>query len=140
MSKMQGGLNFQTIDEFLEFLPSGERRIVEALREIILECVPECREKLSYNVPYYFRHYRLCYIWPSAVPWGNLPLEGVQLGFANGHLLPDEAGFLEKGKRKQVYVHTYRDLREIDFELVSSYVFEAVAIDERLRQEKRKSR
>ena len=70
-------VSFKSIDDFIEYLPENEREIVE----------------------YYYRHSRICFIWPSSVPWGNVKLDGVQFGFCNGYLLIDKSGYLEKGNR-----------------------------------------
>lgn len=128
MPKMQN-VHFKNVEEFLEYLPEHERIIVDHLREIVLECIPECREKLAYNVPYYYKNSRICYIWPSSVPWGNVKLSGVQFGFCQGHLLHDEINYLEKGTRKQVYTKTFFNISDIDTDLLRAYIFEAVEVD-----------
>lgn len=129
MTKMQN-VHFKNVEEFLEYLPEAERKIVDHLREIVLECIPECREKLAYNVPYYYKNSRICYIWPSSVPWGNVKLSGVQFGFCRGHLLQDDIGFLEKGKRKEVFFKTYFSGDDIDEDLLRTFIFEAAEVDE----------
>ncbi len=123
-------LKLRSIDDFLEFLPEDQRLIVDRLREIVLECLPFCTEKLSYNVPYYYGQSRICFIWPSAVPWGKVKKDGVLIGFCKGHLLEDEIDFLEKGERKQVYTKTYTDMEEIDEDLLKAYIFAAAELDE----------
>ncbi|MEZ4776402.1 MAG: DUF1801 domain-containing protein [Bacteroidia bacterium] len=133
MAAMQN-VRFDNVEAFLDYLPDNERVIVDVLRQIILDCIPDCREKLSYNVPYYWRHSRVCFIWPSAVPWGNVKLNGVQLGFCQGYKLSDEIGFLEKGNRKQVYSKTFTRVEEIDEELVRAYLYEAVEVDKDFSQ------
>ncbi|MDN5200556.1 DUF1801 domain-containing protein [Fulvivirgaceae bacterium BMA10] len=127
--KMQQ-INFNTIDDFLDFLPEEELKIVEFLRQIILDCMPDCIEKLSYNVPYYRRHSNVCFIWPASIKWGNSENKGVRLGFTNGNLLSDDIDYLEKGERKQVYWKDFMSLKEIDTDLLKSYIFEALVVDE----------
>lgn len=61
MAKMQN-VDFRNVEEFLEYLTDDERKIVECLRAIIIDCIPECKEKLSYNVPYFSKHSRICFI------------------------------------------------------------------------------
>jgi hypothetical protein len=122
---------FDSIDEFLEFLPDQEREIVDILRSIVRECMPEAREKLSYNVPYYSLKSRICFIWPSSVPWGKVQPNGVVLGFCKGFLLQDDLNYLEKGNRKQVYTKTFADKSEIYPDLLRSYLFEAIDLDAR---------
>lgn len=126
--KMQE-VDFKTIEEFLEFLPTQERKIVEELRKLVLECIPDCEEKISYNVPFYRRHYNICYIWPPSITWDGFAHEGVQFGFTYGFLLQDELGYLERGKRKQVFWKSFFDVKEIDARILQSYLHEAALID-----------
>lgn len=130
MNKIQP-TKFNGIGEFLDFLPSDELKIVEHLRNIIFEALPECTEKLAYNVPYYYLHSRVCFVWPASVPWGGIK-SGVALGFCQGHLLSDEINYLHKGNRKQVFSKTFTSGQEIDPYLLKSYLFEAKEIDENL--------
>ena len=106
MGKFQN-VNFHSVEEFLEYLPDSERKLTDFLRQIILDCIPECKEKLAYNVPYYYRHSRICFIWPSSIQWGNVKKDGVLFGFAKGHLLNEDFNYLEKDNRKQVYTKTF---------------------------------
>ena len=124
-------VNFKTIDEFLEFIPANELEIVAALRNLIFDCIPDCKEKLSYNVPFYRKHNTICFIWPQSIRWGNkVPNYTVLLGFTKGYLLQDELNYLDKGDRKQIYWKDFSDVKQIDFDLLKSYIFEAAMIDE----------
>lgn len=137
--KMQE-VDFKTIEEFLEFLPAQERKIVESLRKLVFECIPDCQEKISYNVPFYRRHYNICYIWPPSITWDGFAHEGVQFGFTHGNLLQDEIGYLERGKRKQVFWKSFFDVREIDARILQSYLHEAALIDSEKAKEKLKGK
>lgn len=132
-------LSFKTIDDFLCFLPDGELKITEALRSMVLECLPDAKEKLGYNVPFFYRHSRICFIWPGSVPWGKKEKKGVEFGFCKGHLLADSS-YLETGSRKEVYIKTFHSLKEIDWELMRSLVYEAATIDEEAFLKKTKKR
>ncbi len=55
---------------------------------------------------------------------------GVRFGFSKGYLLTDEAGYLDKGIRKQVYWRDFTSVKEIDVDLLKAYIYEAAAIDE----------
>ena len=127
-------VSFKTVDEFLDYLPENEKRIVDYLREIIIECIPDCDEKLSYNVPYYSKYSRICFIWPASVPWGKVKMNGVQLGFCKGYLLNDDINYLEKGNRKQVFSKTFFDIKEIDLDLLRAYLFDAIEVDMQFRK------
>lgn len=133
--KMQN-VSFKSIEEFYDFLPDDELKIVTFLRKIIYNCIPDVTEKLAYNVPFFYRHKRICFIWPPSVLWGNVPLKRVQLGFVNGYLLEDEINYLEKENRKQVYCRYFSDIKDIDVDLLKSYIFQAAMIDDELAKKK----
>lgn len=122
-------VKFRSVEDFLSYLPPHELAVVQALRHVVLACIPGCTEKLAYNVPYYYRHSRICFIWPASVPWGNVRLHGVQLGFCEGHLLSDPLNYLEKGTRKQVSIKTFTRVDEIDAGLLKTFLFEAAEVD-----------
>ncbi len=126
-------VSFKSVEEFLDFLPDDELKIVELLRSLILNCIPEVTEKLSYNVPFYKRHKSICFIWPSSILWGTRKTyTGVRFGFAKGYLLQDESNYLDKTNRKQFYMMDFNSVNEIDIDLFKSYLFEAVRIDEQM--------
>lgn len=124
----QKGLSFRNVEDILDYLPEDERKIVEALRTTILSCIPDCTEKISYNVPFYSRHKNICYLWPSSIPWGGIK-SGVSLGFTKGMLFPDQKLF-KKSNKKNVRSLAFLSLEEIDFDLISSLLYEAILIDE----------
>lgn len=130
-------IKFNSVEDFLEHLPLYERKIVDVLRSIVLDCIPDCTEKLSYNVPYYYRNFRICFIWPSNIPWGNVKLNGVQLGFCQGYLMKDDLNYLEKGNRKQVFIKTFQDVKDIDRDLIRTYIYEAVELDDLIKKKKK---
>jgi len=135
--KMQS-VNFRNLDEFLGYLPENQLAIVEKLREIVIECIPDAEEYLSFNVPYYRRHKSICFIWPGAVAWGNKTWDGVEFGFTYGNLLSDTAGYLDRGTRKQVYTRRFYRPEEIHEDLLRAYLFEAAEIDGMQRLKKLK--
>ncbi|MEL6538147.1 MAG: DUF1801 domain-containing protein [Bacteroidota bacterium] len=130
-------VKFQSIEDFLEYLPDHERKIVDKLRILVWDCLPDGREKLSYNVPFFTRHRRIFFIWPSSVPWGKVKLNGVRMGFCEGYRIQDEIGYLEKGNRKQVATKTFFNPQEIDEDLLRAYLFEAIQVDDQIQREKR---
>ena len=128
MNKFQK-LNFRTIGDFFDYLPENELLIVEEIRKLIYESIPEIKEKLSYNVPFYSKNKTLCFIWPSSVPWGNVKDDQVVLGFSNGHLIPDHFNKLEKGSRKYIRTISFGSLDDINPEIIQFYLFEALELD-----------
>jgi len=121
-------ISFQDLDDLFAFLPEEELKIVQALRTLVYECIPEVKEKLSYNVPFFRVRKTVCFIWPGSVPWGGT-FEGVQFGFTKGHLMLNEDDYLEAGKRKYVRTKTFHSLQEIDFEKLRGLLYEAAIID-----------
>ena len=132
----QKGIKFQSFVEFWDFLPENERIIVDVLRQIILENLPSTiKEKLAYNVPYYYGNKRICLIWPGAVPWGGIR-DGVLLGFCQGYKLSDPGNYLIHGTNKQVYYKIYHSVEEIDEMAIISLLKEAVNYDARFQSRK----
>lgn len=127
-------VKFQSVAEFLAFLPPEELEVVEFLRQLIYDCIPDVSEKLSYNVPYFKRHKTICFLWPGSVLWGKKQTyTGVRFGFTQGHLLSDELGHFKLEGRKQVAWRDFQSIEEIDVELLQMYIYEAAVIDERLK-------
>ncbi|HEX2534701.1 MAG TPA: DUF1801 domain-containing protein [Chitinophagaceae bacterium] len=131
--------HFRNIEELLDVLPDDQRRLTEVLRKLIFECIPDAKEKLSYNVPFYSRHTRIVFIWPGAMPWGPAPKEGVALGFCRGNELADPS-YLETGGRKQVFTKTFHTVKDIDAEAVRMLLYEAQVVDEEAMLRKKKKR
>lgn len=122
MNRFQS-IDFQDLDDLFEFLPEDELRIVKLLRNLVYECIPEVKEKLSYNVPFFSLKKTICFIWPGSVPWGGT-FEGVQFGFSQGHLLSHH-GYLQAGKRKYVRTKTFKNTKDIDFDRLRTLLYEA---------------
>jgi hypothetical protein len=112
-----------------EILPENERLIVDVLRQIIIETLPPaCKEKISYNVPFFYGKKGICIIWPSTIPRGGIK-EGVLLGFWYGNKLEDADNYLTHGTNKQVFYKIFRDAEEIDVEAIIKLLHEAIRMD-----------
>lgn len=132
----QKGLKFQSFVEFWDYLPENERIIVDVLRQIIRENLPStCKEKLAYNVPYYYGNKRICLIWPGSIPWGGIR-EGVLLGFCQGNKLADSENYLTHGTNKQVYYKIYHSVDEINEPAIVTLLKEAIEIDRKFKPAK----
>ena len=129
----QNGVKFRTLVEFWEYLPEDERIITDVLRQIVLENLPaNCKEKLTYNVPFYYGKRRICLIWPAAVPWGGFN-NGVMLGFCQGNKLKDADHYLTHGSNKQIYYKIFRSVDEIEMNAVVSILKDAVESDRQFK-------
>jgi hypothetical protein len=134
----------KTVDEMVMNLPKHERVIVDRLRALVAECIPAATEKGYYGegVPFYTHHRMICFIWPGSVFWGPKRTEetqkekGVSLGFCQGNLMSNENGLLKSEGRKQVYIVSFRNLKDINEDQVRALLFEAAMIDEEFRRRK----
>ena len=123
------GQKFQSIVEFWESLPEKEQEIVDVLRQIVLENLPKtCKEKLAYNVPFYYGKRRICLIWPASVPRGGFS-SGVLLGFNQGYKLKDPSNYLSHGTNKRVYYKIFNSIDEINEKAIVALINEAVELD-----------
>jgi len=134
--KMQS-VSFTGIDDFLDYLPGDELKMVQLLRKTVFDCVPGITEKLSYNVPFYKKNMGMFFIWPSSVLWGTRKTyKGVRFGFQQGYLMADEIDYLDKTGRKQVYMHDFASYKDIDINLLRTYIYEAAMVDEQFKKVK----
>ena len=137
-SKIQP-IKFQSIEELLAYLPDEERELVQVLRSLVHSCLPDGREALTYHVPFYYRHSRICYIWPASVPWGGLH-QGVNFGFCKGVQLTDEIGYLDKENKKEIATRRFTQISDIDADLLKAYLYEAIELDEQMARTKNDQR
>ncbi|MBZ4189420.1 DUF1801 domain-containing protein [Niabella beijingensis] len=127
-------MRIKNLIELFTVLPEKERIIVDVLRQIILETLPEyCKEKISYNVPFFYGNKGICIIWPSAVPRGGIR-EGVLLGFWQGNKLNDSDNFLTHGTNKQIFYKIYYKPEEIDAQPIIKLLKEAIKVDGSFRR------
>ena len=129
----QNGIKFRSLVEFWDYLPEEERIITDVLRQIVLENLPaHCKEKLTYNVPFYYGKRRICLLWPASVPWGGFK-SGVMLGFCQGNKIKNADHYLSHGSNKQVFYKIFQSTSEIDIDAIVSLLKEAVETDGRFR-------
>jgi hypothetical protein len=121
---------FNSYVEFYEYLTDEHKVMVNILKELIQDTIPDIKEKLSWNVPFFYQKKSICFIWPGSIPWGKKTYEGVQLGFAKGYLMKPN-NFLEKGDRKQIFIKTFFDISEIekDVTIITNPLIEADELD-----------
>jgi hypothetical protein len=123
--------------ELFDFLPENERLIVDILCAIIRENLPSyCKQKISYNVPFFYGNRSICLVWPATVPRGGIK-EGVLLGFWYGSSLNDADSYLTHGTNKQIFYKIFKDPVDIDEKALGKILMEAVQFDE--LKSKRKS-
>lgn len=121
-------MKFKSVAELYDFLPKNERIIVDILRLFVVSVLPkDCKEKLSYNVPFFYRKKGVCIIWPASVPRGGIP-EGVLFGFWQGNRLIDSHSYLVKGTNKKIYYRIFKSAEEIDFDELEKLLIETIQL------------
>ena len=131
-------VRIKSILQLYELLPMEERVITDVLRQIIIENLPAyCKEKISYNVPFFYGHRGICIVWPSAIPRGGIK-KGVLLGFWYGNRLTDKNHYLTHGTNKQIFYRIFHSADEIDETAIVQLLAEAVELDCRISFKKNK--
>lgn len=127
---MHSPIKIRSLVQLFELLPENERIITDVLRQIILENLPpDCKEKISYNVPYFYGRKGICIIWPATIPRGGIK-RGVLLGFWYGNKLNDIDQHLTQGTNKQIFYKIYQSPDEIDDASIIKLLKEAIRIDQ----------
>lgn len=122
-------MKVRNIVELYSLLPEQEKLIVDVLRQIVAEALPAyCKEKISYNVPFFYGNKGICIIWPSAIPRGGIK-SGVLFGLWYGNRLADEDGFMTRGTNKQIFYRIYERPEDIDEEPIKKILKEAIRLD-----------
>ena len=127
--KADTSIKIKSLLQLFELLPQEERIIVDVLRQIVLENLPDyCKEKISYNVPFFYGKKGICIIWPSTIPRGGIK-EGVLFGFWYGNKLRDEDNYLTHGTNKQIFYKIFKTADEIDEKAIVKLLKEAIKLD-----------
>lgn len=115
--------------ELYEKITENERLIVDILRDVVRHTLPHhAKEKISFNVPFFYGRKGICIIWPASIPRGGIS-QGVLLGFWNGYKLQDVDNYLIKGTNKKVFYKIYLTPEEIDINKVARLLKEAAIVD-----------
>ena len=115
--------------QLYELLSEDERIMVDVLRQIIIENLPSyCREKLAFNVPYFYGHRGICIVWPASIPRGGIK-QGVLLGFWQGNKLNDADNYLTHGTNRKIFYKIFKDVEEIDEAAIVKLLNEAIRVD-----------
>ncbi len=123
-------LKIRTLLDLYEVLSEKERIMVDILRQIIKENLPAyCKEKISYNVPYFYGKKGICIIWPATIPRGGIKT-GVLLGFWYGSKLTDPDQYLEQGSNQRIFYKIFQSPEEIDEAAILQLLHEAIALDQ----------
>ena len=122
-------IKIRSLVQLFDLLPENERIITDVLRQIVLENLPpNCKEKISFNVPYFYGKKGICIIWPSTIPRGGIK-KGVLFGFWYGNKLNDVDRYLTHGTNKQIFYKIFLSPDEIDEPAIVKLLKEAVRVD-----------
>jgi len=122
-------IKIRSINDLYEVLPEDERIIVDVLRQII-KAHTNCKEKISYNVPYFYGNKGVCIVYPSFIPRSGIK-SGVLLGFWFGNRLKDADNYLTRGTNKKIFYKIFLSVAEIDEKAIVKLLKEAVKLDEK---------
>ena len=126
---MQPPIKIRSLVQLFDLLPENERIITDVLRQIILDNLPSyCKEKISFNVPYFYGHKGICIVWPATIPRGGIKT-GVLLGYWYGNRLIDADQYLTHGTNKQIFYKIFQSPEEIDEQPIVQLLKEAIEID-----------
>ncbi len=129
--KSHASAKVRSLLQLYEILPDDERIIVDILRQIIIENLPATfKEKISFNVPFFYGKKGVCIIWPSTIPPGGVK-KGVLLGFWYGNKLKDAGNYLTHGTNKQIFYKIYHSADDINEKAIVKLLKEAVELDSR---------
>lgn len=127
-------IKFQSLVEFFEFLPQDEAILTDVLRQITIETLNGYgKEKLSYNVPFFYGNRSICLIFPASVPQSGVK-KGVLFGFWYGNRLKDKDNYLDRGTNKQIFYKIYQSVDDINISSLKSLIREAVALDKKFKK------
>ena len=119
----------RSVVQLYDLLPENERVIVDVLRQLVKENLPSyCKEKISYNVPFFYGKKGICIIWPATIPRSGIK-KGVLLGFWHGNKLKDNDHYLIHGTNKQVFYKIFHSPEEISGRAIIKLLKEAIKID-----------
>ncbi len=99
---------FQDIDDFIESKDTNIRPLLAQIRNTIMVSHPQIREQISWNLPFFYCFDHLCYLSVSK------KTKDVEVCFAKGFHIKDEAGVLDAKDRKLVKGITFTDLADFE--------------------------
>lgn len=131
---MSSPFKIRSLVQLFDLLPENERIITDVLRQIILDHLPSyCKEKISFNVPYFYGHKGICIVWPATIPRGGIKT-GVLLGYWYGNKLIDANQYLTHGTNKQIFYKIFQTPEEIDEVPIAKLLKEAIELDQQWKR------
>lgn len=112
---------------------------MQAMRVLVRSCMPAyAEERLSYGVPYFYGHSRICFIWPASVKGSGFK-KGIRFGLCRGNELSNEQGIIEMAHRKEVGFIEFDSITGIEAaqDTLREILHEAVLVDEQRASKKK---
>ncbi len=129
--QLDASIKIKSISHLYEVLPECERITVDVLRQIIIAHTPAtCKEKISFNVPFFYGNRGICIVYPAFIPRGGIK-KGVLLGFWHGCKLKDTDNYLTHGTNRKIFYKIYNSVEEINEKAIVKLLKEAVRLDEK---------
>jgi hypothetical protein len=127
--KRRSSIKIRSLLQLYEILPEDERIIVDVLRQITIEhLLATCKEKISFNVSFFYGKKGICIIWPATIPGGGIK-KGVLFGFWQGNKLADKDKYLTHGSNKKVFYKIFNSVDDINEKAIVKLLKEAVRLD-----------
>ena len=122
-------VKMKSLLELMEFITTDEALLVDILAQIVREHLPDyCKEKIAYNVPYFYGNKGICILWPASIPGGGIK-SGVLLGFWYGNRLADPHHYLDRGTNKRIYYKIFQSPEDVDLNQLGALMKEAIILD-----------
>jgi hypothetical protein len=99
MTKRQRPANIP-VEEFIQNASASVRPLLEDLRELVREAIPEAKEEIKWGRPVYSLNHIVCYLAAAG--------DHANLGFYRGIELDDPRGLLEGEGKKLRHIKVYR--------------------------------
>lgn len=119
----------RTVDQLYTLLPEDQLILTDLLRGIIMDLSNGyLREKISYQVPYFFNKKGIAIVWPATIPRGGIK-SGVLFGIWYGNRLSSLQNYLIKGENKQIFYKVIHAVKEVNEKAIKKLIKEAIEID-----------
>ncbi|MCA6364120.1 MAG: DUF1801 domain-containing protein [Bacteroidetes bacterium] len=122
----------QDVSSYIANAPEPERAVLNALNTC-LSGLPGVFVKMNYGLPFYYRNSWICYL-------ALLKNGGVELAFTRANELSNEQGLLDFRNRKQVAGIIFRELRDINLNVLHEVIQEAILLDDTVNYSVRKKK
>ena len=109
------------VEEFIQNASASVRPLLEDLRELVREEIPEAKEEIKWGRPVYSLNHIVCYLAAAG--------DHANLGFYRGIELDDPKGLLEGEGKKLRHIKVYRT-EEIRRRWYGSLLKQAARLDD----------